>query len=217
MKVGELQATALVDKLKADGKTSGTLVQINGDPSDNNAKLFAQGADSVLSKSGYKIGFKFETWDPVKAQNAMDQAITKLGKSGFIGVYSANDGDAGGAIASMKSNGVDVASVPVTGQDAELPAIQRIISGQQYMTVYKAIKPEAEKAAEIAVQLAQGQKPASTSTVNNGKVDVPSFLLTPVAVTKDKVKDTIVADGFWKASQICTGSYASACSQLGIS
>jgi D-xylose transport system substrate-binding protein len=148
----------------------------------------------------------------------MDQAITSLGKDGFVGVYAANDGTAGGAIAAMKGAGISPLP-PVTGQDAELAGIQRILAGEQYMTVYKAVKPEAENAATIAVALVQGQTPpaslVSTKT-NNNKKDVPSVILTPVAVTVDNVKDTVVKDGFWTAAQICTGSYASACSKAGI-
>jgi len=85
------------------------------------------------------------------------------------------------------------------------------------MTVYKAIKPEAQKAAEIAVALVQGKKPTGVEdTANNEQKDVPSVLLTPVAVTKDNINDTVVKDGFWKASQICTKQYAAACKEAGI-
>jgi D-xylose transport system substrate-binding protein len=219
-KVGVLQGTALTDKLKQDGK-SGSIVMINGAPTDNNAKLFKQGAHSVIDKSGLKVAKEYDTpdWSPDKAQSEMEQAITALGKNGFVGVYAANDGTAGGAIAAMKSNGVDPKKIPITGQDAELAGIQRIVAGEQYMTVYKAIKAEAEAAAQLAVDLAQGKTP-SASTVNgktnNGKVDVPSVLLTPVAVTKDNINDTIIKDGFWKASEICTGQYAAACKSAGI-
>jgi D-xylose transport system substrate-binding protein len=221
-KVGELQATSLVDKLKDLGKTSGKLVQINGAPTDNNAKLFKEGATGVLSKSSYKVAKNYDTpdWSPDKAQTEMEQAITAVGKNGFVGVYAANDGTAGGAIAAMKSAGIDPKKIPITGQDAELAAIQRILDGEQYMTVYKAIKPEAEAAAELAVALAQG-KDAPANLVNgktdNGSAQVPSVLLTPVAVTKDNVKDTIIKDGFWKASEICTSEYAKACTAAGIS
>jgi D-xylose transport system substrate-binding protein len=221
-KVGQLQAESLVKKLKDDGK-SGSLVMINGAPTDNNAKLFKKGAHSVLDSSGFKIGKEYDTpdWSPDKAQNEMEQAITALGKTGFVGVYAANDGTAGGAIAAMKGGGIDPASRPVTGQDAELAAIQRILIGEQYMTVYKAIKPEAEKAAELAVNLVNGNKGAAdalaTAKVNNGQKDVASILLQPVAVTKDNIKDTIIKDNFHPTSQICSGKAASACQQLGIS
>jgi D-xylose transport system substrate-binding protein len=221
-KVGQLQGQALVDKLKEDGK-SGSIVMINGAPTDNNAKLFKQGAHSVIDSSGLKVGKEYDTpdWSPDKAQDEMDQAITALGKTGFVGVYAANDGTAGGAIAAMKGAGVDPDSRPTTGQDAELAAIQRILIGEQYMTVYKAIKPEAEQAAELAVNLINGNRSAAdalaTAKVNNGQKDVASVLLQPVAVTKDNVKDTIVKDNFLPTDQICSGPAASACTAAGIS
>ena len=113
---------------------------INGAPTDNNAKLFKEGAHSVLDGSGVKIAEEYDTpdWSPDKAQTEMEQAITALGKNGFVGVYAANDGTAGGAIAAMKGAGIDPKTRPTTGQDAELAAIQRILVGEQYMTVYKA-------------------------------------------------------------------------------
>ena len=214
-KVGKLQGTALVDKLKADGKGTGTIVMINGAPTDNNAKLFKAGAHSVIDGSGLKVGAEYDTpdWSPDKAQQQMEQAITAIGKDKIAGVYAANDGTAGGAIAAMKAAGVKPLP-PVTGQDAELAAIQRILAGEQFMTVYKAIKPEAEVAAELAVALVRGQQaPAGkvNAKVNNGQKDVPSILLEPVAVTKDNVKSTIVADGFWKPEEICAGTYKDAC------
>ncbi len=220
--VGKLQGQALVAKLKANGTASGSLVMINGSPTDNNAKLFKQGAHSVLDSSGYKIAKQYDTpdWSPDKAQTEMEQAITALGKSGFVGVYAANDGTAGGAIAAMKGQGISTIP-PITGQDAELAAIQRILLGQQYMTVYKAIKPEAEDAAQLAVDLVNGDTSAAsgmaTKTVNNGQKDVASILLTPQPVTKSNVNSTVVKDGFWTASQICIPAVASACQAAGIS
>jgi D-xylose transport system substrate-binding protein len=204
--VGKLQGTALLNKLTSMGDAGKTIVMINGAPTDNNAKLFKQGAHSVLDGK-VKIGAEYDTpdWSPDKAQTEMDGAITKLGKTGFVGVYCANDGTCGGAIAAMKGAGIDPKTRPTTGQDAELAAIQRILLGTQYMTVYKAIKPEAAGAAELAVSLAKGTGvPASMqlSKVNNGTKDVPSVLLTPVAVTKDNIKSTVVADGFWTTAQI---------------
>ena len=218
-KVGELQATALLDKLTADGNQDGTIVMINGAPTDNNAKLFKQGAHSVFDKSTLKIGAEYDTpnWSPAEAQSQMDQAITKLGKDGFVGSYNANDGTAGGAIAAMKAAGIDPLTIPLTGQDAELAAIQRILAGEQFMTVYKAIKPQAEDAATIAVELLRGEEvTVATEPVSNGTVDVPSIIYDPVSVTKENVADTIVADGYWTAAEICTGTYAAACTEAGI-
>jgi D-xylose transport system substrate-binding protein len=205
-KVGTLQGQALLDKLTADGNAGKTIVMINGAPTDNNATLFKKGAHSVLDGK-VKIGAEYDTpdWSPDKAQTEMDQAITKLGKNGFVGVYCANDGTCGGAISSMKGAGIDPKTRPTTGQDAELAGIQRILLGEQFMTIYKAIKAEANVAAELAVALAKGTGVPSGMTltkVNNGQIDVPSVLLNPVVVTKDTIKTTVVADGFWTTAQI---------------
>jgi D-xylose transport system substrate-binding protein len=204
--VGKLQGQALLDKLTADGNAGKTIVMINGSPTDNNATLFKAGAHSVLDGK-VTVGAEYDTpdWSPDKAQTEMDQAITKLGKTGFVGVLCANDGTAGGAIAAMKGAGIDPKTRPTTGQDAELAGIQRILLGEQFMTIYKAIKLEAEASAELAVALAKGQAPPASMTltkVNNGTIDVPSVLLKPVPVVKDTIKSTVVADGFWTTAQI---------------
>jgi D-xylose transport system substrate-binding protein len=223
-KVGQLQAQNLVDRLNALGKQDPSIVVINGSPTDNNAKLFKQGAHSVLdplvTQKKLTIAKEYDTpdWSPDQAQNEMQQALTALGNK-VDGVYAANDGTAGGAIAAMRAAGIQPRP-PITGQDAELAAIQRILSGDQYMTVYKAIKPEASTAAELAYYLlTKAPVPADMTkgqTVNNGKLDVPSVLLTPVAVTKSNVKDTIVKDNFWTTQQICTATYAQACKAAGL-
>jgi len=223
-KVGQLQAQGLVDALTALGRTTPHIVMINGSPTDNNASQFKHGAHSIfdplVAAGKLFVDKEYDTpdWSPNQAQNEMQQALTALGNK-VDGVYAANDGTGGGAVAAMKAAGVSPLP-PVTGQDAELAAVQRIIAGQQYMTVYKAIKPEADAAAEMAYDLATGrQYPADkvTSKVNNGAIDVPSVLLTPVPVTKATVKDTIVKDGFHTAAEICTSDYAQFCTQLGIS
>ena len=220
--VGKLQAQALLDKLKAtSGGKKPTIVMINGSPTDNNATLFKKGAHSVLDGQ-VNIAAEYDTpdWSPDKAQTEMDQAITKLGKNGFDGVYAANDGTAGGAIAAMKAAGIDPSTKPTTGQDAELAGIQRIILGEQYMTVYKAISQEASSAAVLAVALANKTAIPSSLTlvsVNNGTKDVPSVLLTPVAVTKDNIKTTVVADKFWTPAQILnTPQLQAAAAALGL-
>jgi D-xylose transport system substrate-binding protein len=187
-KVGQLQGTALVNKLKSDGNPTGPIVMINGSPTDSNAAQFKKGAHSVIDAAGVKVAKEYDTpdWSPDEAQNEMQQAITALGNNGFNGVYAANDGTAGGAIAAMKSAGIDPSTKPTTGQDAELEGIQRIIAGEQYMDVYKATLAETSAAAQIAVALANGTpvpKDLVNQQVNNEKKDVPSVILTPVAVT----------------------------------
>lgn len=228
--VGKLQATALLAKLTAMGKTNPRVVMINGDPADNNALLFKKGAHGVLDGKA-QIVKEADTpgWQPATAQQEMDGFIAALGKTGFDALYAANDGTSGGAQAAMKTAGIDPSTIPSTGQDAELAAIQRILAGQQYMTVYKAIQPEAEAAATLACDLATGKAvPADLTggkTVNNGTIDVPSVLLTPIAVTADgsngtkTVKDTVVKDKFYgsdSVTKICTSAFAQFCTKYGI-
>ena len=218
-KVGELQATALVQKLKDDGVAPGDggILMVNGSPTDNNASQFKAGAHKVIDASGYKVLAEFDTpgWDPPKAQDWVAGQITQFG-SKIKGIYAANDGTGGGAIASLKAAGVTPLP-PVTGQDAELAGIQRILAGDQFMTVYKALKPEAERAAQLAIDLVNGKTVKGDATVKTkGGADIQSFLLVPVAVTVDNIESTVVADGFYKASDICTAAYADACTKAGI-
>jgi D-xylose transport system substrate-binding protein len=213
---GRIQAQTLVDKIGQ----SKPIVMINGAPTDPSAGDYKKGAHQVFDKS-LKIAKEYDTpdWSPDKAQRQMEQSITALGKDGFAGVYSANDGMASGAIAAMKGAGIDPKGRPITGGDAELAAIQRIVSGEQYSTIYLTINKQAAVSAELAVALAQG-KPAPAGVVNaktdNGKLKVPSVLLSPVAVTKKNIKDTVVKDGFYKPSEICSGKYASGCKAIGL-
>jgi D-xylose transport system substrate-binding protein len=222
--VGKLQAQSLIDELNSMGVTNPTIVMINGSPTDNNATLFKQGAHSVfdplVTAGKLTIAKEYDTpdWSPDQAQTEMQQALTALGNK-VDGVYAANDGTASGAIAAMKSAGLSPLP-PITGQDAQLSAIQSILVGDQYMTVYKAIKPEAEAAAQLAYDLlTKTEVPAdmtSGNTANNGKIDVPFVQLTPVSVTKDNIKSTVVADGFWTVADICTADYAAACTAAGL-
>jgi D-xylose transport system substrate-binding protein len=218
-KVGEQQGQALLAALKKMGKPQGPIIGIHGSPTDSNAPPYKAGAHQVLDAAGVKWAKEFDTpdWTPSKAQSEMDQAITSTGKNGFAGVYVANDGMAGGAIAAMKGAGISPASRPVTGQDAEVAALQRILTGDQLMTVYQPIRKIAFTSAELAVPLAQGKTPPNIAKVkvNNGGKDVPSVLLPTVVITKGNI-NTVIADGGAKASQICVGKYASACKQAGV-
>jgi D-xylose transport system substrate-binding protein len=219
-KVGELQGQALLDGLKAAGKASGNIVMIDGSPTDNNATLFAKGAHTILdAATSYKIVDEFKTpdWSPDKAQAFMEGEIQKLGKNGFVGVLAANDGTAGGAYAAMKAAGISPIP-PMTGQDAQLDAIQRIVAGQQYVTIYKPFSPEASAAATAAYALASGAQIGNLSPnpVDNGVQQVPSILLTPTAVTVKNINDTIIKDNFYTAADICTADYAAACTAAGI-
>jgi D-xylose transport system substrate-binding protein len=225
-RVGKLQAQALLEKMTSGGNAQPKITMINGSPTDNNATLFKNGAHSVFDGK-VTIVKEDAAAKPEEAQQLMEQFIAAVGKDGFDGAYCANDGTAGGAIAAMKAAGIDPKTRPTCGQDAEVAAIQRILSGEQYLTVYKAIQPEAEKTAELACALFKGEKPAGdvvNSKVNNGTADVPSVLLVPIAVTATgggttkSVADTIVKDKFYgpdTVAKICKG-YEAPCQAANI-
>jgi D-xylose transport system substrate-binding protein len=217
--VGQFQAEALVEAM--GGK--GDILMLNGAPSDPNAAQFKEGAHSVLDGSGVNILEEYDNpdWSPENAQQWTTDQLNKYEPSAIQGVYAANDGQAGGVIAALTGAGVAPDALPpVTGQDAEVAAIQRILVGEQAMTIYKSIKIEAETAAELAVTLADGEDAPTTTETGVEQSDfqgVPSYIFDPVVVTADNVNDTVIADGFYEASDICTGDYADACEAAGIS
>jgi D-xylose transport system substrate-binding protein len=219
VEVGALMGQGLADCLKADGKDSGNIIYINGDPNDNNAALFKSGYDEVLKPmSQYKlVGDQSGFWDATKAGDAYEQLYTQ-NKGKIDGIVSANDTMAGGIIARMKSNGT-AGQVPVTGQDASTEGLQNVLLGNQCGTVYKNTNLEAKSAADLAIALINGEDASSlaTGTVKDTQTgeDVPSSLATPVWVTKDKVQ-SVIDDGFASAADICTGPVAKACTENGV-
>ncbi|MFE3325443.1 substrate-binding domain-containing protein [Streptomyces sp. NPDC059176] len=216
--VGHVQGKALLAALGAKAK-DGQIVMMNGAITDPNAALFKKGAHAELDGK-VNIGKEYDTkeWKPENANSNMEAAISALGKDKIVGVYSANDGMAGGIITALKSGGF-AKLPPVTGQDAELAGVQRIVAGEQFMSVYKPYAPEAAAAAEMAVKLAKGEKLDSVATA---KVDspttkgVPSVLVPVVSLTKDNIKDTVVKDGVYTIAEICTAKYKAACDALGL-
>ena len=209
-RVGQMQGEALIE---ATGD-QGDILMLNGSPTDPNAAQFKKGAHSALDASGLKIVAEYDNpdWSPDNAQKFTSSQFNKVDPSELTGVYAANDGQAGGVFAAFKAAGV--AKVPpIVGQDAELAAIQRILADQQYMTVYKPIKVEADQAAELAVKLVNDEKVEGTSDFQG----VPSYILDPIAVTKKNVGDTVVKDEFYTVDQICTDEYAAACKSAGLS
>lgn len=208
--VGVLQAQALVNALATGG--GGGILMVNGSPTDSNAPQFEEGALSVINSSHLTVLASYDTpdWSPDKAQEWVAGQISRFG-SQIEGVYAANDGTASGAISALRA--ANLTPLPlVTGQDAELAAIQRIVAGDQFMTVFKDVRPQARKAAEVAVALAQGEEVTSSVEVDG----IPATLLLPVAVTRANIGDTIIADGFWTVEQICTADYERACAEAGL-
>ena len=224
VEVGKLMGTGLQGCLDDMGKTKANIIYINGDPSDNNAALFKQGYEEALkpkidSGDYTLVGDQSGFWDATKAGTAFEQLYTQ-NKGKIDGVVSANDTMAGGIIARMKANGT-AGQIPVTGQDASVEGLQNILRGYQCGTVYKNTNLEAKAASDLAIALIQGDKSkadamatGSVKDTETGK-DVPSVLATPVWVTADKVKD-VVADGNAKATDICTGDVAKACTKYGV-
>ncbi|MGV9193535.1 sugar ABC transporter substrate-binding protein [Microbacterium sp. MC2] len=211
-RVGTLQATALVAELEARGLGDAAILMVNGSPTDSNASRFREGARAVIDASDLTLLASYDTpdWSPDKAQDWVAGQISQFGDR-IAGVYAANDGTASGAVAALRAAAVDPFPV-VTGQDAELTALQRIVAGDQYMTVYKALKQQATLAADAAVDLIHGREIAAETTVDG----TPATLLDPVAVTVDDILDTVVADGFWTVDDICTPAYADDCAAAGI-
>jgi D-xylose transport system substrate-binding protein len=196
----------------------GGYLQLNGSPSDPNAAQFKKGAESVLKKSGLELltdtSYDNPDWSPNNAQKYVTDQLSKFNPDQVDGVYAANDGQAGGVIAALKGAGVAADDLPpVTGQDAELAAIQRIVAGEQEMTVFKSYFIEAAEAAELAVNLINGKDVGKTTDFEG----VKSFIFKPVVVNQDNVQETIVESGLYSADDICTKAYADACEKAGVS
>ena len=213
--VGKLQGQGVVNGLKANGKYSQhpVVAELNGAPTDNNAKLFKQGYDSVLSPL-YKNGtFKkgpdqsVPQWDNQKALTIFEQMLTSTGNK-INAVAAANDGLAGAVISALKNHGLK--PVPLSGQDATPTGVQYVLAGWQSMTVYKSIRLEANAAASVAINLIKGKPVKTNAKLSNGSRNVPSIFLKPVAITKSNYK-LLFKDGFLKRSQVCTGTYAKYC------
>ncbi len=216
--VGRVQGKALLEALGSKAK-SGQIVMMNGAVTDPNAALFKKGAHSELDGK-VNIGKEYDTkeWKPENANANMEGAISAIGKDKIIGVYSANDSMAGGIITALKGAGFSKLP-PVTGQDAELAGVQRIVTGEQFMSVYKSYPQEAAVAAEMAVALAKGEKLdsiAKTTVDSPTTKGVPSVLVPVVSLTKDNISDTVIKEGIYTPGEICTAKYKAGCDAIGL-
>lgn len=200
-RVGELQAHSLVTRV-----AQGNYFLMGGSPVDNNAKLFRAGQMKVLQPlidSGkiHIVGDQWaDGWLPENALKIMENALT-ANNNHIDAVVASNDANAGGAIQALAAQGL-AGKVAISGQDADLAAIKRIQQGTQTITVYKPIKQLATEAAEIAVQLGQGETPKSNAKLNNGLKDIPAWLLTPIAVDNTNIASTVIADGFHRQAEL---------------
>jgi D-xylose transport system substrate-binding protein len=199
-RVGYLQAEAV---LKA--KPEGRYYMLGGSPTDNNAKLLRAGQEKALKAavdSGKVkiVGSQWvPEWSPTTALSIMENALT-ANQNKIDAVVASNDGTAGGAIQALAAQGL-AGKVPISGQDADLAAIKRVIAGTQTVTVYKPLKLIATEAAKLTVAMVKGQKPAFNAELDNGKKKVPSLLLTPTPLTKENV-DLVIKDGFYTKAQV---------------
>ncbi|MEC3974712.1 sugar ABC transporter substrate-binding protein [Amycolatopsis sp. H20-H5] len=223
-KVGEIQAQGLADKLK--DKPGAAVVQIEGAPTDNNATLFGNGHDKVLDPLYASGALKkvqkqaIDDWNAQVGGTTFEQILSKNGGK-VDGVVAANDGLAGAVITILKKNHLN-GQVPVTGQDATADGLMAVLRGDQYLTIFKPIKQEAEATAKLAAALAKGDT-AAADAVATGKLhdpknnrDLKSVLLDPKLILKADVK-TVVTEGYVKASDICGGDLAAICTQVGVS
>jgi D-xylose transport system substrate-binding protein len=213
--VGKLQGRGVVSGLKAKNLYSKqpVIAELNGAPTDNNAKLFKQGYDSILNplyKSGtFKKGpdQSVPDWDNQKARTIFDQMLVSTSNK-INGVAAANDGLAGAVVASLKAH--KLKALPLSGQDATPQGVQNILSGWQTMTVYKSVKAEAGRAAKMAIAIIKKQPVKTNATIDNGTRKVPSYFLKPITINKTNYT-LLFKDGFLKRSQVCVGKYKQYC------
>jgi D-xylose transport system substrate-binding protein len=213
--VGKLGGQAILDAVGTD-TAGGAIVMLQGDTADNNAGLFAAGAHSVLDG---KVDIASERyvagWSADQAAVEMREALGDLHGRRLLGVYTAYDGLAAGALQALQEAGIS--GVPITGQDAETAALQRILSGTQTMTVYKDLPGQARTTADLVADVLAGKEPATTGTTDNGAGAVPTVLLQPQAVGKTQVQSKVLADGYTTVDALCAGAASQVCADAGIS
>jgi D-xylose transport system substrate-binding protein len=210
-RVGALQAQYVLDKLpNRTREKPAKVVRIYGSKTDNNAFMFKEGQDGALEKAIREGTLQVvhedwaDDWKPENAKRIMNAALTKFG-SDIDAVIASNDGTAGGAIQALREEGV-TGKVIVTGQDAELVACQRIVGGEQSMTIYKPVEALARRATEVAVSMARGKPVIAGAGIDNGSGQVPSIFHEVVTVTKDNIDQTVIADGFHSRDLVYKGT-----------
>ncbi|MDT0317703.1 ABC transporter substrate-binding protein [Streptomyces millisiae] len=208
--IGERIGQSLVDHLRETGAEGG-LLQVNGSPTDAAAGLIKQGIHNAIDDSGFELLAEYDTpdWQPSDAQEWVSGQITRFGEE-IAGVVAANDGTGGGAIAAFRAAGVEVP--PVTGNDFEVAAAQRIVAGDQFNTISKPIAIVAEAAAEVAHQFASGEEPEGETTL----FDTPAQLFEPTVVTLDNLAEVLAESEQIEVSEVCTAEYADACAAAGL-
>ncbi len=201
VRVGEMQA-----KYALERAPKGNYVLIMGSPTDNNAKLFYEGQMKILKPAVDRGDIKIvmeqwaNNWQASEALKHVENALTQYNND-IVAVVASADSVSRGAVQALDARGLS-GKVIVTGQDCDLVACQNMVAGKQTMSIYKPIQPLAFAAAEAAIKLARKEKVETSEKVNNGKIDVPSILLDPIAVDKDNLETTVIKDGYQKREDI---------------
>jgi D-xylose transport system substrate-binding protein len=225
VEVGQLIGQGEVDCIDAWKVSKPAVLVMSGDPTDNNAKLFAQGYNGVLKShfddgSYTKVGAPPGTWDPPTAATTFEQQYTA--HPNINAVVTPNDDNANAVISVLLKNKIPPDKFPTTGQDASPSGLQNILKGYQCGTVYKPIFAEAQAAVALALFLRADKTPPS-SLVNSTTEDstlnkeIKSVYTKPFWVTKDNMADTIIKDGWLTPKDLCGGKLAAACKEAGIS
>lgn len=201
IKVGELQGKFITEKTP-----KGNYVVLAGDPSDNNAKLFKEGAMKYIKPLADKGDIKIvleqacKDWKPDEAMKQTENALTAQ-KNDIQAVLAPNDGTAGGVIQALAAQGL-AGKIPVTGQDSELSAAKRILEGTQSMTIYKDTRELGKVAIATAIKMAKGEPVTTVNKINNGKMDVPAVLLDAVVVDKSNLDKMLIDSGYLKKEDV---------------
>ncbi|WP_457280705.1 D-xylose ABC transporter substrate-binding protein [Polaromonas sp. P5_D5] len=202
--VGRMQARAVFQ-----AKPKGNYVMIKGSPTDPNANFLREGQqeiiDAAVKKGDIKIvGEEYtEGWKPEVAQKNMEQILTKNGGK-VDAVVASNDGTAGGVVAALSSKGLK--GVPVSGQDGDFAALNRVAMGTQTVSVWKDARDLGKQAASAAVNLGAGKKVDGATSWNGGekKIALQAQFLKPVPITRDNL-DVVVKAGWIKKDELCKG------------
>ena len=212
--IGYAIAQSLIEHLRITGVSPEGVgvLQVNGSPTDAAAGLIADGSRRAVEESEFEHLAEFDTpgWAPPKAQEWVAGQITRFGDQ-IVGVVAANDGTGGGSVAAFKAAGVDPVP-PVTGNDAEIAALQLTIAGDQFNTISKPSEIVGAAAANIAFTFLNGGTPEATTTL----YDAPSQLFVPAVVTRGNLKEIVIDTGIVTAEQLCTNDFAAYCAELGI-
>jgi D-xylose transport system substrate-binding protein len=197
---------------------NGQILWINGPVADNNAVMYKQGAHSALDgkvRVAAEYTMSGPAYDPPAVAAWLKRVLPTIDKRKIVGAYCVDDNSAGLVAAAFTAAGISPIP-PITGHNADIAGLQRMLVGTQYLTVYKPVRHEAELAADAAYALLRGQRPAAPTSVDNGVGHQPAMLLQPRTVTRDNLKSTVLSDEFVTRGALCAAAYVDACRAAGL-